>query len=352
VGIFPPAASGQALVNDSYRELLTSLGARVDVINTSPSPGRFSIRRRLGRFPRAIAGAWRLLQLRRRGLAKSVYVGVSGGYGQVYDVLLLALGRLGGSRLFLHHDSYAYLDKPRLRAKILLIVAGRKAKHIVPCADMAARLRGLYSLRAEIVVISNATNTERPKHAPAQRKKLVTIGLISLLTRAKGVIDFIELAERVCRARPELRAVLAGPIMDSNLEPLLMRRLSDSRTVRYLGPVYGNDKRRFYAELDVLILPTRFMDEAAPKVVTEAIAHGAVVVARGRGCISSVLSRGGGVSIAETEDFVDTAERLLLGWCSDQSSFSIVSDSAIANFNDLYFEHNQRLQKLADEMMG
>src|SRR2546423_13026929 len=80
VGNFPPAPSGQAWVNESYRTLLASSGARVSVIDISPRAGRLTLARRLSRLPRAAIGIVRLTYLLLRGRAKSVYVGVAGGY--------------------------------------------------------------------------------------------------------------------------------------------------------------------------------------------------------------------------------------------------------------------------------
>jgi glycosyltransferase involved in cell wall biosynthesis len=352
IGIFPPAPSGQAWVNESYRQLLAASGAGVSVIDLSPRPGPLTLARRLSRFPRAAIGLVRLVYLVLRGRAKSVYVGVAGGYGQLYDIAFIATCRLASSRLFLHHDSYAYLERPKKMTSVLMNIAGSGAVHIVLCDDMARRLVGLYPSASETVVISNATNTEPPASQSTPRTRLKAIGFIGFLSRAKGVLEFLDVADQLCGSHPELRALLAGPIADPSLEPILTARLRHAPWVDYLGPVYGDDKSRFFTEVDVLIFPTRYINEADPKVVTEALAHGSVVVAVNRGCVTATLDGGGGVCIPETQDFVRTTTDVVLGWLLDARAFSAVSTQALENYRALRDRYDDRLANVVSAMVG
>jgi glycosyltransferase involved in cell wall biosynthesis len=351
IGNFPPAPSGQAWVNESYRRLLATSGARVSVIDLSPRPGSLTLARRLGRLPRAIVGLVRFAYLVVRGRAKSVYIGVAGGYGQLYDIAFVATSRLGKSRLFLHHDSYAYLDRPKPVAAILMNLAGSGAVHIVLCDDMANRLATLYRSAGETVVISNATNTERPTTLSTARRQLRSIGFIGFLSRAKGVLEFLDVAERICRSHPDLRALLAGPIADPSLQPILTERLRKAPWVDYVGPVYGDDKSRFFNQVDVLVFPTRYINEADPRVVIEALAHGTAVVALNRGCVNATLSGGGGACIPDSQDFVQATTDLLGGWLADAAAFSAVSLRALENYRTLRERYDGRLRLVLDAML-
>jgi glycosyltransferase involved in cell wall biosynthesis len=352
VGNFPPAASGQAWVNESYRKLLAATGARVSVINLSPRPGPLTWRRRLGRLPKAAVGVLRLAFLLLQGRAKSVYVGVAGGYGQLYDIAFVATGRLGRSRLFLHHDSYAYLERPKTVAGVLMKLAGAGAVHIVLCDDMASRLVSRYPSANKTVVISNATNTEMPTSPSSPRTQLRAIGFIAFLSQAKGVLEFLDVAERVCRAHPDLRALLAGPIVDPSLEPILTARLQKAPWVNYVGPVYGEDKSQFFKQVDVLVFPTRYINEADPRVLSEALAHGTAIVALNRGCVGATLSGGGGTCIPDSEDFVEATTQLVLDWLSDAKGFTAVSAQALENYRTLRERYDDRLERVVDAMLG
>ena len=282
----------------------------------------------------------------------AVYVGVNGGLGQVYDALFIAIARLASADLYLHHDSYAYLDSSRRLTDLVVRLAGVNALHIVLCNDMNDRLRDLYPRARYTMVISNVTNTEGPIAPPRPRQRLTSIGFMSNLTRAKGVLEFLDVAERVCRARPEIRALLAGPIEEPSLEPILRSRLASAPWVEYLGPLYGGAKSLFLAELDVFVFPTRYVNEAEPKVLAEALAHGVVIVARSRGCIDSLLSANRGVVVPESKDFVASTERLLLDWSTTAVEFSTLSAAALRGFHDLRQLHEKRLAAVVAAMAG
>lgn len=351
IGVFPPATSGQGFVNDWFRRLIVERGVEARVIDVSSAPGALTMGRRLIRLPKAALGLCRLTYFLLCGMANSVYLGVSGGYGQLYDICLLAVCRLGGSRLFLHHDSYAYLRRRTHRASVLMALAGRAATHIVLCTDMETQLRTNYPVAGEVVVISSAIHIDAARHRQEPRQKLTSIGLIALLTRTKGVLEFLDVAEIVCRRVPEIAVLLAGPVLDPSLQPELSERLRSAPWVNYLGPVYGQEKARFFSQVDALILPTRFADEAEPAVISEALAYGAAVVARGRGCIPSMLSLGGGIAIPESDDFVDATQRLILGWYSDSNTFYALSTSALQAYDRLRHEGTRSLESVIGEML-
>lgn len=352
IGSFPPAASGQASANAWFMRMAEEAGANVSAIDLSPQPGPASWQRRMSRIPKVLHAIPRLAALLARRAVDSVYLGVAGGYGQIYDLVFVSLIRVSGARLFLHHDSYAYLHKPRPLTALLVRVAGLLTTHIVLCDDMKERLVQLYGPSLRVVVISGASNTEAPTNRPKARTELKTIGFISHLTRSKGVLEFLDLAERLCVARPGVRALLAGGITEASLAPLIQARLKEAPWINYLGPIPNESKSRFYEDIDVFVFPTRYANEADPAVINEALAHGVTVIARGRGCIRSVVASGGGEVIREEADFVAEAERVLLSWYQDSALFSSVSSAGLANFARLRSEHSTRVKTLISEIVS
>jgi len=57
----------------------------------------------------------------------------------------------------------------------------------------------------------------------------------------------------------------------------------------YRGRVLGDDKAKFYRDIDVFVFPTTYANEAQPLVVFEAKASGNDVIAYDRGCIRKQL---------------------------------------------------------------
>jgi len=351
IGTFTPTSGGQGSVNEAFKRMAQQAGASVSTIDLSPLPGPATLRRRMSRAPKVIAGIPRLSALLVRRRARAVYIGVAGGYGQLYDIIFASLVRLSGVRLFLHHDSYAYLEKRRRVTAMLLRIAGPSATHIVGCEDMKERLIELYGRDLRVVVVSNATNITPQLPEIRARTKLKTIGFISHLSRAKGVVEFLDVAERLCSTHPDVQALLAGPIEEPSLAPVIKQRLLGAPGIRYLGPIYGETKSRFYANIDAFLFPTRYANEADPRVINEALAHGVAIVARGRGCIGSIVGGGGGAVIGEELDFVSEADRLLREWYEDPVLFSSISSAALANSARLEAEHGPRLRTLIHEMV-
>jgi len=352
IGIFPPAGGGQAAVNDFYRRTFVEASARVSVINISPPVGPRVWYRSLVRAARVAWGLPRLVALCLVGAADSIYLGVSGHRGQLYDVLFVCMARLCKANLILHHDSYRYINRRSRLADVLFRFAGARAMHIVLCEDMSRRLYRQYPSAMRRIVIANAASTDEPAHSPGERQAPRAIGFISNITRAKGIFEFLTVAERVHQLRPEVRAVLAGPLHEKAIERALSERLRAAPWIEYVGPLYGNDKSRFYGAIDVLVFPTRHADEADPNVVNEASAHGVVVISRSRGCISEMLWAGGGVSIDDDADFEALAERTIVRWCDEPESFALVSRAAIGSHLAASQIHRKRLAGLVDDLTG
>jgi glycosyltransferase involved in cell wall biosynthesis len=113
--------------------------------------------------------------------------------------------------------------------------------------------------------------------------------------------------------------VVAGPTVDRSGERLLVHaktRLGDA--LDYRGAVHGDAKTTFFHDIDVLLFPTRYANEAQPLVVLEAMAHGVPVIAAARGCIAENIN-GAGVAVPAESDFVTVAVRIVFDQANDVS---------------------------------
>src|SRR5450759_284931 len=111
IGIFDPTSGGQAAVNESIRRQVVLAGATACVIDLSPARGPATLSRRLSRIPKVSIGVIRLLSLVINRKIASTYIGLSGGYGQMYALVFVGIARLAAIQLYIHHDSFAYLDR-------------------------------------------------------------------------------------------------------------------------------------------------------------------------------------------------------------------------------------------------
>lgn len=350
IGAFPPPVHGMAAVNAAVRDALLRAGVKPMVIDlAAPSLDR-SLVARLGRLPRVLRGLGRLAG--KRGLRNgTLYMSVSGGLGQAYELAFLALARLRGMRVLLHHHSFAYLDKPSVLTRALVCAAGDDAVHIALSPGMAQRIaRGFRA--AEVTPVSNAVFFVVSDAVARERGPLTTVGFLGNLSTEKGCFDFLDLMAAAGDGRLPVRARLAGPFQDHATEQAVRERLHALPDVEYVGPQYGAAKDAFYAGIDVLVFPTRYINEAEPVTVHEAMSRGVPVIAYGRGCIPEIVGADCGLVIDPADPFVPAALAQLERWLADPAAFQAASQAAAARFAAVYDENQARWRALLADMIG
>jgi glycosyltransferase involved in cell wall biosynthesis len=349
VGAFPPPMHGMAAVNEAVRKQLERIGIPIVAINiAAPSLDR-SLTVRFERLPRAMRGMLRFAMGVHHG--ETLYMSVSGGFGQLYEVLFLLLARLHGMRIFLHHHSYAYLDQRKALTTLLVFVAGLDATHITQSDGMAAKLRRTYHKAKRVVVISNAALLlEEAGSSVIHHQALAKIGFLGNISAEKGVLEFLAVAEMMEAIDKSVRAVLAGPFQDSKIERLVRERLTGLGSVDYVGPKYGQDKVAFFREIDVLLFPTSYMNEAEPLTIHEAMMHGVPVIAYGRGAIGEIVSSVCGLVIDPGQDFVNHAVAQLQVWKESPKALQQVSRAARERFLEICGENKERWESVRAEL--
>ena len=350
VGAFPPPVHGMATLNAAVRDRLRAIGVEPLVIDlAAPSLDR-GLTARLGRLPKVVRGLARLGSA--RGLrGGTLYMSVSGGLGQAYEILFLALARLRIMRVFLHHHSFAYLDVPSRLTRRLVRLAG-PASHIVASEGMAHRLRTAYPRVRSAIPISNAVLLlDVPDPPPPVRRELRTLGFLSNIAAEKGIFAFLDLLA-ACRHRElPIRAKLAGPFQDAQTEQQLREQLA-ALPVEYVGPRYGAEKAAFYAGVDALIFPTRYVNETDPVTIHEAMSHAIPVIAYGRGAIPETVGLQCGLIVPTDEPFVPAALAQIETWLSQPSAFQAASMAAASRFAALQAANMARWQTLLSRLLG
>ncbi|HEX7254653.1 MAG TPA: glycosyltransferase [Gaiellaceae bacterium] len=122
-----------------------------------------------------------------------------------------------------------------------------------------------------------------------------TLGYIGTLSRIKGVATLLD----AFAAAPDAWTLLVAG--SGELEGLVRERAGADPRVRFLGRLDGGDKEAFFSELDVLVIPSEW-EENAPLVAVEAAVRGLPAV---------VSDRGGLPETAEAEVFGSRDPRAL-----------------------------------------
>ncbi len=279
VGALPPPLNGQSNYN---RAMLEELARREIPMHLRDIGGTASSK--LSGMARAL---WAILRSARRG--DRAYLSVPGQAGVWLFVPLVLVLRWRGINHMIHHHSYRPINLGPLAGMRMLVAAGGpRQRHILLSADMTRRFARLYldNDSGRAVTLSNAylfgprlDSAPRPERPP-------TLGHMSVLTREKGVAYLLDLFARAIADGRDWRLVIAGPCAD----PILRADLSAAVAafpgrIDYRGAVDGAEKERFFADIDMFVLPTTLIDEAEPLVMLEAFGRGVDVVANDMGCI-------------------------------------------------------------------
>jgi glycosyltransferase involved in cell wall biosynthesis len=349
VGAFPPPLHGMAAVNVAIRDEIRKAGIEPEIVNLAATSLRRSLIARLSRVPRVARGLSHLL-LTTHLTNATLYMSVSGGLGQVYDVLFVLLSRARGIRLFLHHHSYAYVERPSLLTAILVRAAGKAACHVTQSAGMSARLAELYGAGTTAWISNAAFLLEPESGTRRQRCSVETLGFISNISEEKGVFDFLDLIAIAGEAGHPIHGRIAGPFQDENTERRVRQYLSALPNVSYEGPKYGVDKDEFFSSIDVLVFPTRYRNETEGIVNHEAMSRGIPVIAYGRGCIPEFVESDCGLVVRPEQEFVPVSLAQIEAWLTDPESFERATVAAAQRFKRTVEESRVHLRDFVDEL--
>jgi glycosyltransferase involved in cell wall biosynthesis len=217
------------------------------------------------------------------------------------------LARIAGARVFLHHHSYSYVRERKPRMVALTRAAGPLAHHIVLTQSM---LRDLGNAMPEIhrcLIIGNAglVDTNLLELPLKSDGRSLVLGHLSNLNLDKGIAEVVDLAVALHQAGTQIRLIVAGPTADEESRLQLSRASVElGELFEYRGPLTGDKKRAFFGEVSHFIFPSRYIHEAAPLVLYEAMAAGVICVATQQGAIPEQLEGSPAVLAGSADCFV------------------------------------------------
>lgn len=300
VGALPPPVHGASLANAAVVEILSSACSQFTVLPT----GSRSLKRGISRFSRAprvlMAYASFVARFRRSDV---VYISLAGGWGKLYDFMFVAWAWVCTARVVFHHHSFSYIDTKSFVSSWMFKLVDQRAAHVVLSQGMGIRLAEKYELRGEFIPVSNVAYGVGDRLLARPRKALKTVGFISNISLEKGIDVFLDVAGLARLSGSSIKFLVAGPFQDDSVEKYFSDRVSTCGNVEYLGSVYGPAKSKFFDEIDLLLFPSRYANEAEPIVVLEALSSGVPVLSTARGCLPDVLINGCGKVLPDGLEF-------------------------------------------------
>ncbi len=329
IGQFPPPVHGMAVVNRFVEQALRERDGRVAAIDVSPGVLVATGVSVATKALRVALGLCRLVSLAGRRQAGAVYIGLSGGKGQVYELLFILVAKAFRVRLFLHHHSFAYIDSRSALTELVIALAGRYATHVVLCERMRSGIEKTSRRQLAAIVLSNFAFAREPRPVRLRaRVSCCAIGYLSNISPEKGIMLFLDMASRIKAAGLNLKILVAGPFEDRSVERAVTAKLGEIGGIDYRGAVYGLDKQSFFDEIDLMVFPSQYVHEAEPVTVIEALTQGIPVVATERGCLSTLVPFDCGLVVPRGADFVESAVQQLQIWVQRPDEYRMAAQKA------------------------
>lgn len=342
VGPLPPPVHGLSSMTEKMANLF-SLYGEIHVFDTKPSGLSGSIRVLLSFISKILRYDGKLI----------VYIALSGGLRQYIDLLYILLSKFLKRSVFIHHHSFSYLSKMPLHARLIFYFS-RSSKHIVLCDTMSSLLSSMYKVHPKnIYVISNCSllnmSNVEARNIKSKNDKII-LGFLSNITREKGIFLYLSLLKKLSDSHDSrFSGLIAGPV-DASIKSQFFHEIGRLDNVSYVGPVYDDSKRQFFNDIDFLIFPTMYLNEAEPVTILEAFSQSVPVLSINRGCIQSFYDNDNppGVLFIDPEKFVDQSFYFLSKLSFDQ--LQLLKNNASCFFNAHQRRNNQYLQRFIDDV--
>lgn len=329
IGPLPPPMHGAAVITAMVAEAI-AVRNKVVLLNIAPSGMQRGLGYHWTRVRRVMAAVIRVAASGFGSKRGAIYLSAAGGRGLLYNVTLAVCARLLNRPLYIHHHSFAYIDRRDWKMALLAWVAGTRACHLALCSTMELGLRRNYRRATHVRVLSNAAFYAPPANpiSPRARGARLRLGFLSNLHRDKGLDLVLETA--LAAGDTAAALVLAGDPMNHDAETLIAAaRTKLGPRLEYRGAVRGGEKAHFFFDIDVFLFPSRYVNEAEPTVIYEAMSAGVPVIAYGRGCIPCQVPEGAGLVIPPSSDFVSAACAEIGRWARDPAGLALASHKAV-----------------------
>lgn len=325
-GPLPPPVTGMTLVTSKIVSELASAGP-VKSYNWSPGMQRRSLWMRLRRNLRMIRSVVMLL-VRGRVQNGRLYIVSNSDSGLYTTAIAVWVAKRLGYVIYLHHHVYFYIDEFDRRMAWIVRQLGPRDVHVVHNAEMIDHFRERYPNESGFEILYPSIIVTEISEPRTALNTPLRLGLLSNLSAAKGLSDALDTFALLRERNRDVTLTLAGPVTSGDTQQLIDDAVAKyPGRVRALGSVFGEDKKRFFAEIDVFLFPTK--TEAWGLVLNESIAAGVPGITVDRGCLAMVMSREAGFLIDRSKSFVEPAALQVERWIDDRESYRRASQAAI-----------------------
>ncbi len=347
VGVFPPPLHGLAHVNEAMKNLIVNIDPESSIFDLSSRSISRNISNISIRFFKFLIIYPKYLLFSFFKTYHTLYIGLSGGFGLLYDLLILLMARITGQNIFIHHHTFSHIHKFKLLTYLVIQSAGKNATHIVLCSLMKEKLVA-YRNSISCIILSNAAFLTNNSVETSTIRRLKTIGFLGNISMQKGIKIFFNVLEELNIQRP-INGIIAGPFQDSKSEIFTKNKLINNSYISYLGPVYNDDKKKFFNTIDVLLMPS-ILEEAEPLVIHEAMSFGIPVIAYNKGCIAEIVKQDSGFVVELNINFTNYTAKIINDWIDNPKIFNQIRTNVYINYKETKKKSKATLEHLISQI--
>lgn len=341
---------GLSLINKAMTDEFVKVGIKPLVLDISSKSLNRTFINIFFRLLKSILAILKFLFYISINKIKYIYIGLSGGYGQIYDLFFITVSTLFNYNIFIHHHSFAYLNKNSILTKLIVNISKNSAVHIVLCETMRKKLLQ-YNKNINIEILSNAVFLKSSNsHFFDKKNKFMTIGFLSNISFEKGIKEYFEVLRKLINDGYLVKGIIAGPITNIQSKKYLYSNLKRLKEICYLGEIGAEEKEDFLSKIDLLLMPTKYNNEAEPLVIHEAMSHGIAVIACDRGCISNIIPENTGIVIKNDKQYISHALNQIIFWIKNPERLIMTRKLSLKQFNYQKLYYLTQLNKIINNI--
>ena len=172
----------------------------------------------------------------------------------------------------------------------------------------------------------------------------IVLGHMSRLSCEKGVGTCLEVYQKLKGQGIPVVLRLAGRFADAKTRDLVQTAASNDASIQHLGEISGDDKSEFFRSLSYFLFPSAYRNETQGIVNLEALSYSVPVLAVGRACLKSDLSRQPEWLFLDQEVFADQVPSYI---AKNLEQYPELRKNAAELFKDLKSESRDQLKRIS-----
>jgi glycosyltransferase involved in cell wall biosynthesis len=303
LGRFPPPVHGAAVMNQNYFEALNKdkdFNVKKIKINYSDSLdelGKVNFKKFFGFFVVFLKTLFNLIFFR----PNVVYFELAPkGFAFYRDSAYVILCKIFRRKIVFHLHAKGVSEKTnnsKVRRYYRFIFKNTK---IILLSDIFFGDIKVVARKQQIEILPNGIKDEitdeqfRQIIKKRNKNKKPTLLFLSNMIESKGPLDVLKICNELNKEKRDFECNFVGKFQDEEFRIMFEKKLKEfglEKKCKYLGPKYGEHKKKILEKTDFLVFPTNYAEECFPLVILESFMYGISAFSYNNGAVGELISK-------------------------------------------------------------